>query len=72
MYFEFSASMSRTSGLEFMKLLGEQGREIKAAFLPLDADSWNHEHTGYTAFLDRGRVKLERNETEWRFVPDAP
>lgn len=30
--------MSRTSGLEFMKLLGEQGREIKAAFLPLDAD----------------------------------
>lgn len=64
--------MSRTSGLEFMKLLGEQGREIKAAFLPLDADFWNHELTGYTAFLDPGRVKLERNETEWRFVPDAP
>lgn len=38
LYFKFSASMSRTSGLEFMKLLGEQGREIKAAFLPLDAD----------------------------------
>ena len=58
LYFEFSAPMSRTSGLEFLKLLDDQGREVKAAFLPLDADFWNHEHTRYTAFLDPGRVKL--------------
>lgn len=58
LYVEFSAPMSRTSGLEFMKLLDDQGREVKAAFLPLDADFWNHERTRYTAFLDPGRVKL--------------
>jgi hypothetical protein len=30
---------------------------VKAAFLPLDADFWDHTHTRYTAFLDPGRVK---------------
>ncbi|MEP6834590.1 MAG: hypothetical protein ABJB74_14440 [Gemmatimonas sp.] len=58
LYIEFSAPMQRTSGLEFIKLLDDNGREVKAAFLPLDADFWNQERTRYTAFLDPGRVKL--------------
>lgn len=57
LYIEFSAPMSRTGGLEFMKLLDDKGNEVKAAFLPLDADFWDHTHTRYTAFLDPGRVK---------------
>lgn len=57
LYIEFSGPMSRTGGLEFMKLLDDKGREVKAAFLPLDADFWDHTHTRYTAFLDPGRVK---------------
>lgn len=57
LYIEFSGPMSRTGGLEFMKLLDDKGSEVKAAFLPLDADFWDHSHTRYTAFLDPGRVK---------------
>lgn len=57
LYVEFSAPMSRTGGLEYMKLLDDKGQEVKAAFLPLDADFWDHTHTRYTAFLDPGRVK---------------
>ena len=57
LYVEFSAPMSRTAGLEHMKLLDDKGEEVKAAFLPLDADFWDPTHTRYTAFLDPGRVK---------------
>jgi hypothetical protein len=57
LYIEFSAPMSRGSGLPYVKLLDEQRREVKQAFLPLDASFWNGDFTRYTLFLDPGRVK---------------
>ncbi len=57
LYIEFSAPMSRQSGVDFVHLIGNDGREIQHAFLPLDADFWNPDHTRYTVFLDPGRVK---------------
>jgi hypothetical protein len=57
LYIEFSAPMSRTGGLDYITLRDERGIEVKAAFLPLDADFWNDDRTRYTAFLDPGRVK---------------
>lgn len=57
LYIEFSAPMSRTGGLDYISLRDDRGKEVKAAFLPLDADFWNDDRTRYTAFLDPGRVK---------------
>jgi hypothetical protein len=57
LYVEFSAPMSISGGLDFVKLLDDRGREVKQAFLPLEADFWNRERTRYTLFLDPGRVK---------------
>ena len=57
MYVEFSAPMSRQPGGEFVHLIDDGGNEVKNAFLPLDADFWNPDHTRYTVFLDPGRVK---------------
>ncbi|MBC8088613.1 MAG: hypothetical protein H7Z40_15220 [Phycisphaerae bacterium] len=57
LYLEFSAPMSRTGGLEFIKLLDDSGREVQQAFLPIESDFWNGDRTRYTAFLDPGRVK---------------
>jgi hypothetical protein len=57
LYIEFSAPMSRTGGLDFISLRDAGNREVKGAFLPLDADFWNADRTRYTAFLDPGRVK---------------
>lgn len=57
LYIEFTGPMSNTGALGFVKLLDDRGREVKQAFLPLEADFWNREHTRYTLFLDPGRVK---------------
>ena len=57
MYIEFSEPMGRPSGIEHMKLLDEDGREIPGAFLPLDYEFWSPDHTRFTAFFDPGRVK---------------
>lgn len=57
LYIEFSAPMSRTGGLEFMKLLDDKGKEVTQSFLPLEAEFWNGDRTRYTVFLDPGRVK---------------
>ena len=57
MYVEFSGPMARPSGIQHMKLLGSDGREIEGAFLPLDYEFWDPAHTRFTAFLDPGRVK---------------
>src|SRR6185436_17263634 len=57
LYVEFSAPMSNGGGIGFIRLLDADGREVRNAFLPLDADFWNREHTRYTLFLDPGRVK---------------
>ncbi|HEY9229128.1 MAG TPA: hypothetical protein VIP11_20930, partial [Gemmatimonadaceae bacterium] len=56
-YIEFSAPMSRRSGVDFVHLIDDSGREVTHAFLPLDADFWSPDHTRYTVFLDPGRVK---------------
>ncbi|MQA31167.1 MAG: hypothetical protein GEU82_15255 [Luteitalea sp.] len=57
MYIEFSGPMGWPSGVEHMKLLDEKGKEIPGAFLPLDYEFWNPDHTRFTAFFDPGRVK---------------
>lgn len=57
LYIEFSAPMSRQAGVDFVHLVDDAGHEVRNAFLPLDADFWNHDHTRYTVFLDPGRVK---------------
>jgi hypothetical protein len=57
MYVEFSGPMSRQPGVEFIHLIDDGGNEVRNAFLPLDADFWNPDHTRYTIFLDPGRVK---------------
>ena len=57
MYVEFSGPMGRPSGIPYMKLLDENGKEIPAAFLPVDYEFWSPDHRRFTAFLDPGRVK---------------
>jgi hypothetical protein len=59
LYIEFSAPMSRTSGLDYVRLVDESGREIVDPFLPLDVDFWNRDYTRYTLFFDPGRVKRD-------------
>jgi hypothetical protein len=56
-YLHFSGPMSSTGGLDYVKLLDDRGREVKAAFLPLEADFWDRDRLRYTMFLDPGRVK---------------
>jgi len=57
MYIEFSAPMGRKSGVEYIKLLDEQGKEVPGAVLPLDYEFWSPDHTRFTVFFDPGRVK---------------
>jgi hypothetical protein len=57
LYVEFSAPMSRESGLPHVKLLDANGKEVGQAFLPLDASFWDHDFRRFTLFLDPGRVK---------------
>jgi hypothetical protein len=56
-YIQFSAPMSRTSALGFVRLVDEAGAEVTEAFLPLDVDLWNGDRTRFTVFFDPGRVK---------------
>ena len=56
-YIEFSGRMGRQGGIGFVHLLDENGREVPAAFLPLEAELWNGHHTRFTVFFDPGRVK---------------
>jgi hypothetical protein len=56
-YIEFSAPMSRGSGLEYLELLNESGRPIEQPFLPLDYELWSPDRRRYTVFFDPGRVK---------------
>jgi hypothetical protein len=58
-YIEFSAPMSRTSGLDYVRLVDADGREVVDPFLPLDVEFWNADHTRYTMFFDPGRVKRD-------------
>lgn len=56
-YVHFSAPMSRTQGVEFVRLVDDAGREVTDALLPSAIDFWNAERTRYTVFFDPGRVK---------------
>jgi len=57
LYLHFSAPMDWRSGYDYLLLLDDRGEEVVDAFLPLDADFWNHDRTRYTVFFDPGRVK---------------
>jgi hypothetical protein len=57
MYIQFSALMSHRSGLDYVRLLDDRGKDVVDPFLPLDAEFWNADHTRYTVFFDPGRVK---------------
>jgi hypothetical protein len=57
LYVEFTAPMSRQGAIPFVRLMDSEGKEVKAAFLPLDIDFWNEDRTRFTLFLDPGRVK---------------
>ena len=57
MYIEFSAPMGRRSGIEYLRLLDDRGREVEAPFLPLDYEFWSPDRRRFTVFFDPGRVK---------------
>ena len=57
LYIHFSAPMGMKGGLDYVRLLDDQGREVKDPFLPLDAEFWNDDRTRYTVFFDPGRQK---------------
>jgi hypothetical protein len=57
MYIEFSAPMGRRSGIEYVALLDEQGKDVDGPFLPLDYEFWNADRTRFTVFFDPARVK---------------
>ena len=57
MYVEFSGPMGRKSGVEYMKVLNQDGKEIPGAILPLDYEFWSPDHKRFTIFFDPGRVK---------------
>jgi hypothetical protein len=58
-YIEFSAPMSRTSGLGHIRLVDDSGEAVVDPFLPLEVDFWNQDATRYTVFFDPGRVKTD-------------
>lgn len=57
MYIEFSAPMGNGDGRDFVKIFGDNGREVAIPYLPVAADFWSPDHTRYTIFFDPGRVK---------------
>ncbi len=56
-YIHFSAPMSRTDGVEFVRLFDDAGKEVTGALLRSPIEFWNPERTRYTVFFDPGRVK---------------
>jgi hypothetical protein len=56
-YLHFSAPMSRSSSVGFVRLVDERGVEVKDALLEMDVDLWNDDRTRCTVFFDPGRVK---------------
>ena len=56
-YIHFSAPMAGGDGLQFVKLLDENGDEVVDPFLPLGNAFWARDYRRYTVFFDPGRVK---------------
>jgi hypothetical protein len=72
MYIEFSAPMGRKSGIEYIRLVDHDGKEIPGAVLPLDYEFWSPDHRRFTVFFDPGRVKqgiLPNREMGRAFTP---
>jgi hypothetical protein len=57
LYVHFSAPMGMKGGLDYIRLLDPDGKEVKDPFLPLDAEFFNDDRTRYTVFFDPGRQK---------------
>ena len=57
MYVQFSAPMGLRTGINYMKLIDDNGKVVDGAFLPLDYEFWNADRTRFTVFFDPGRVK---------------
>lgn len=57
MYLRFSAPMSRGEVYKFVKLLRDDGTEVKDAFLEIGEELWAAEGTRLTLLFDPGRVK---------------
>jgi hypothetical protein len=57
LYIHFSAPMGSKGGLDFIRLLDQDGAEVEDPFLPLDAEFFNDDRTRYTVFFDPGRQK---------------
>jgi hypothetical protein len=56
-YIHFSAPMSRGDAYQYLHLLDERGREVRAPFLELGEELWDPSGTRFTLFLDPGRIK---------------
>lgn len=56
-YVHFSAPMSQTNGVKFIRLMDDAGQEVPDAILAAYADLWNDDGTRLTVFFDPGRVK---------------
>jgi hypothetical protein len=56
-YLHFSAPMSRSSSVGFVRLVDDRGVVVTDALLEMDVDLWNDDRTRCTVFFDPGRVK---------------
>ena len=56
-YIVFSASMSRGQVWRHLRLLDEEGKEVKHAFLELDEELWDRSFRRLTVLIDPGRIK---------------
>ena len=57
LYVYFSAPMGMKGGVDYIRLLDEDGHVVADPFLPLDLALWNGDRTRYTLLFDPGRVK---------------
>jgi len=68
MYVTFATPMKTVGTLEKIKLLDDQGNEVKNVFFNNVYELWNHEQTQLTILVDPARVKqgLQANEVYGR------
>ena len=55
-YIHFSAPMRQGQGLKYIKVLNEDGKDVKP-FLPMPEELWDQEQKRLTVFFDPGRIK---------------
>lgn len=59
LYVHFSGQMTRGNIYRHVKLIRDDGREVKRPFLELDEELWSSDGLRATLFFDPGRVKRE-------------